>query len=232
MPKVVKTAVVTGASRGIGFAVANELAGRGYSLGLTARSPQEIEKAAEEICGKFPDVKIITSAFDVVDGGAVKNFIKRVSAELGNISVLVNNAGYYITGTSSMPVSEARRAIEVNYLAAVGFTEAVLPAMLKSGSGYIFNIASICGVEAFADTGMYSASKFALVGYSSALNQELAPKGIKVTAICPGWVNTQLAADAPLKPEEMIQTSDIALTIGYLLSLGPSASVREIVIRC
>jgi 3-oxoacyl-[acyl-carrier protein] reductase len=232
MSKEVKTAVVTGASRGIGFAIANELAGRGYSLGLTARSQREIEKAAEEISGKFPDVKIVTAVFDVVDGNAVKNFIERVAAKLGNISVLVNNAGYYRTGTSSLPESEARRATEVNYLAAGSFTEAALPSMLKSGSGYIFNIASICGVEAFADTGIYSASKFALVGYSSALNQELAPKGIKVTAICPGWVNTQLAADAPLKPGEMIQTSDIALTVGYLLSLGPSASIREIVIRC
>jgi 3-oxoacyl-[acyl-carrier protein] reductase len=232
MSKVVKIAVVTGASRGIGFAVANELAGRGYSLGLTARSPQEIEKAAEEICGKFPDVKIITSAFDVVDGGAVKNFVERVSAELGNISVLVNNAGYYKTGTSSLSIDEAQKSINVNFLAAVRFMKAVLPVMKKSRIGYIFNIASICGVEAFADTGVYSASKFALVGYSSALAQELAPKRIKVTAICPGWVNTQLASEAPMKPEKMIQTSDIALTIGYLLSLGPAASVREIVIRC
>jgi short-subunit dehydrogenase len=120
----------------------------------------------------------------------------------------------------------------VNFLAAVRFTKAVLPGMKKSRSGYIFNIASICGVEAFADTGIYSASKFALVGYSSALAQELTSKGIKVTAICPGWVNTQLASEAPMKPEKMIQTSDIALTIKYLLGLGPAASIREIVIRC
>jgi NAD(P)-dependent dehydrogenase (short-subunit alcohol dehydrogenase family) len=80
--------------------------------------------------------------------------------------------------------------------------------------------------------GNYCASKFALVGYSSSLAQELAPVGIKVTALCPDWVNTRQAINAPMKPEEMIQTSDIAATVRYLLSLGRTAAVREIVIHC
>lgn len=227
-----KTAVITGAGRGIGFAIANELAGMGYNLGLTACSKENIERAAKEINAEYPDITIITEAFDVTNKEKSLRFTERVIKELGNISVLVNNAGYYRSGTSDMAMDEITRSLDVNYLAAVRFAQAVLPSMKINGSGYIFNIASLCGVESFPDTGGYSGSKHALVGYSSALGQELASSGIKVTAICPSWVNTQSAGDAPMGPEEMIQTKDIALTVRYLLGLGKNASVREITIRC
>jgi len=225
-------AVVTGASRGIGFAIATELASQGYSLGLIARSKADIEKAARKIQKQFPEVKIITGAFDIANGVKAKDFIRRICAELGSISVMVNNAGYYRSGTSSMPIDEVQRSLDVNILAAARFVRAVLPSMKKLGRGYIFNIASLAGKEAFPDVGGYSASKFALVGYSSALAQELAPLGIKVTVLCPSWVNTQNAGGAPMKHEHMIQVEDMALTVRYLLSLGATALVREIIIRC
>ena len=230
--KLNNAAIVTGASRGMGYAIALELASQGYSLGLMAQKEDGIKKAAEEIRKKYPEVKIVTAAFDVADGARVNEFINRVTSELGDILILVNNAGDNPTGTSTMPIDELQRLMDVNFLATTRFVQGVLPSMKKNGRGHIFNIASICGVEAFADVGGYCASKYALVGYSSSLTQELSPMGIKVTALCPSWVNTEMASRAPLKPEEMIQTSDIALTIRYLLSLGPTASIREIVIHC
>lgn len=229
--KLGKIAVVTGASRGIGYAIANELACQGYSLGLIALSDKDLEKAKESISKQHPDVKIITEAFDIADGNSATNFIKRINTELGSISVLVNNAGDYPTGTSTMPIDELQRLMDVNFTAAIRFVQGVIPSMKKLGNGYIFNIASICGVEAFPDVGGYCASKFALVGYSTSLAQELAPFGIKVTALCPSWVNTRKASRSSLKPEEMIQPNDIALTIKYLLELGPTATIREIVIH-
>lgn len=232
MPKQDKVAIVTGASRGIGLAIALELAGQGYSLGIIARSKSGIEKAAADIQKKFSRSKVLPAAFDAADGESAENFVSRVNSELGIVSVLVNNAGDYRKGTSSMTPDELQKLMDVNFLSAARFVRAVLPSMKKLGSGYIFNIASICGVQAFADVGGYSASKFALVGYSSSLAQELAPSEIKVTALCPSWVNTQQAAGAPIKPDEMIQPVDIAVTVRYLLSLGPTASVREIVIHC
>jgi len=225
-------AIVTGASRGIGLAIATELASQGYSLGIIARTRADIEGVSLDLQKQFPLVRVISGVFDVVDGVSAVDFVRRVCAELGIVSVLVNNAGHYQLGTSSMPMEESQRLMDVNFLAATRFVQAVLPSMKKLGRGYIFNIASLCGVEAFADVGSYSASKFALVGYSSSLAQELAPMGIKVTALCPSWVNTRQAGGAPIKPEEMIQTSDIAVTIRYLLSLGPTASIRKIVIHC
>ena len=225
-------AVVTGSSRGIGFAIATELASMGYSLGLIARSKDDIEKASQDIQKQFPDVRIINAAFDVVDGVSAKDFVRRVNAELGSISVLVNNAGFYRPGTSSAPIDEVQRSMDVNFFAVVRFVQEVIPSMKKLGLGYIFNIASLAGIEAFANTGNYSASKSALVAYSSSLAQELEPLGIKVTALCPSWVNTKNSKDAPVTPEQMIKVDDLALTVRYLLGLGSTAFVREIIIRC
>jgi len=225
-------AIVTGASRGIGLAIATELAGMGYSLGLVARSDSDIEIASLEIQKKYPKIKIINDAFDVTDGISINKFVQRVISELGDVKVLVNNAGEYLQGTSSTPTEELEQLMDVNFIAATRFVKAVLPSMKKLGSCYIFNIASLCGVETFADVGSYCASKFALVGYSTSLTQELSSLGIKVTVICPSWVNTQQAIGAPIKPDEMIQPEDLAVTIKYLLSLGPTASIRKLVIHC
>ena len=161
-----KVAVVTGASQGIGLAIATELASLGYSLGLIARTKADIEKTSRDIQKKYPDVKVINAAFNIVDGAKADNFIRLVYSELGSISVLINNAGYYRSGTSSVPMDEVQRLIDVNFFAAVRFVQAVLPSMKKLGHGYIFNIASLAGVETFAEVGSYSGSKFALVGYS------------------------------------------------------------------
>ena len=146
--------------------------------------------------------------------------------------MLVNNAGFYRTGTSSASIDEVQRSMDVNFFGPVRFVQEVIPSMKKLGQGYIFNIASLAGIEAFANTGNYSASKSALVAYSSSLAQELEPLGIKVTALCPSWVNTKNSKDAPVTPEQMIKVDDLALTVRYLLGLGSTAFVREIIIRC
>lgn len=232
MLKQNNVAIVTGASRGIGFAVAAELASLGFHLGLVSRSASEIENASHKIIREFPETKVITSAFDVTDESKTNAFVKQVSDNLGLVSVLVNNAGSYQTGTSNMPLNELQQMMDLNFIAAVRFVQSVLPDMKKLGSGYIFNVASVCGVEAYAEVGSYCASKFALVGYSSSLTQELAPFGIKVTAICPSWVNTKIAEKSNLNPDDMIQPEDIAASVSYLLRLGKNASVRELVIHC
>ena len=104
--------------------------------------------------------------------------------------------------------------------------------MKKQKSGYIFNISSRAGIIGFAGNAGYVASKFGLVGFSQSLYRELTPQGIKVTAICPSWVNTRMAYEAgtPAEPEEMIQPEDIFQTVKWLLSLSPGASVKEIVV--
>ena len=122
--------------------------------------------------------------------------------------------------------------LEVNYLSAVRFIQAVVPEMKKCMSGYIINIASICGVTGFADVGAYCASKFAMVGYSEALGRELEPSGIRVTALCPSWVNTRMAMRSPVAPDQMIQPEDMGSTVRFLLSLSSGVRVRQIVLDC
>jgi 3-oxoacyl-[acyl-carrier protein] reductase len=227
-----KVAIVTGASHGIGRAIAHELASMGYSLGIVSRKADEIARTAHEIASMHAGVRVITEAFDVSDRDSALRFVARVGRELGDVSVLVNNAGEYLPGTTKASAEQVRRMMEVNYNAATFFVEGVVEGMRRANSGYILNIASICGVEAYAEVGAYCASKFALVGYSNALDQELAADGIKVTALCPSWVHTRMASASPLQAHQMIQPDDIAKSVRYLLSLSPAARVREVVLHC
>lgn len=227
-----KAALITGASRGIGLAIARELAMLGYSLGLVSRSEKDLETAADLIKVEHPGVEIMTGAFDIADDSKIRSFVGDVIDRFEGLSVMVNNAGELQQGTSQATPETLRRLVEVNLVAATVFAQAVIPAMKSAGSGYIVNIASICGVEAFPEWGAYCASKFGLVAYSHALDQELAPYGIKVTALCPSWVNTRLSAHSPVKREEMIQPEDLGATVRYLLSLSAGARVREMVIHC
>ncbi len=226
-----KTAIVTGASRGIGFSIAKELASLGYWLGIISRNEKDIENASAQILKQYPEIKIIKGAFDISDCEKAHEFAEKIIREFGKVSVLVNNAGEHITGTSELQIEKLQRMMNTNFITAACLSQAVIPSMKKDRNGYIFNISSICGVEAFPDVGGYVASKFALTGYSDSLAQELEPIGIKVTAICPGWVNTRMANDSPLKPEDMIQPEDIAKTVRYLLEIGKTAYIRKIVIH-
>ena len=227
-----KAALITGASRGIGLAIARELAMLGYSLGLISRSEKDLETAADLIKLEHPGVEIMTGAFDIADDSKIRSFVGDVIDRFEGLSVMVNNAGELHQGTSQVSPETLRRLVEVNLVAATVFAQAVIPAMKSARSGLIVNVASICGVEAYPEVGAYCASKFGLVAYSHALDQELAPYGIKVTALCPSWVNTRLSAHSPVKREEMIQPEDLGATVRYLLSLSAGARVREMVIHC
>jgi len=227
-----KVALVTGASRGIGRAIAHELARLGYTVGIVSRSEDEITTAADEIGALVPGARIVPGAFDVADADMISKFTKKLVSQFGRISVLVNNAGEYTGGTSKVSLLDAQRMIEVNYLAAVRFVQEVAPAMKEAQQGYIFNVASVCGLVGFADVGAYCASKFALVGYSESLARELEPFGVRVTALCPSWVNTRMASQSPISAAQMIQPQDLAQAVRFVLALSPGARVRQIVLDC
>ena len=123
--------------------------------------------------------------------------------------------------------------LDTNLTAQFVFLSAVIPVMKEQKSGYIFNVASRAGKIGFAGSGGYSASKFGLVGLNESLYRELTPLGISVTALCPGWVNTNMAYEAgtTLKGKQMIQPDDLFKTIKWLLSLSPGACVKEVVLE-
>ena len=216
----IPVALVTGGSRGIGRAAAEELAREGYKVALIARTPERLEAAARELVETL--------------GQAVGDAVDRLAAEWGRIDVLFNSAGVSIPGTLELGADTLDLLYRTNLRAPFLFMKHVIPIMRRQGSGYIFNLASRNGKIGVAGLGGYTASKFGLVGLGEVLYRELAAQGIKVTTLCPGWVNTDMASGEGCvhPPEKMIQPEQIAATMRWLLSLGPSVSIMEVLLEC
>ncbi|MCG6188986.1 SDR family oxidoreductase [Maribellus maritimus] len=226
-----KVALITGASRGIGKAIAIGLAKTGYRVVLMGRSLNDLDKVAREI-QNFTSPEPFVYQLDISNSQQITETIKKIVKETGRIDVLVNNAGIFFDGSLSLSEEKFKTLLDVNLTAQFVILQEVVPVMKIQKTGYIFNISSRAGVIGFAGNAGYVASKFGFVGLSQSLYRELTPQGIKVTTICPSWVNTRMAYEAgtPAEPEEMIQPEDIFETIKWLLGLSPGASVKEIVV--
>ena len=157
-----------------------------------------------------------------------------VTARHGRVDLLFNGAGISVPGSFELDEPVFSRLLAVNLRAPFLLMREIVPLMLRQGRGRIINVASRNGKVAVAGLGGYSASKFGLMGLGEAAYRELAAKGVSVTTICPGWVNTDMAAGegASLPPEAMIQPEDIARTVRWLLSLGPSVRVMDVLLEC
>jgi short-subunit dehydrogenase len=226
-----KVAIITGASKGIGKAIAIGLGKMKYQTVLIGRNKNDLKKVADEIADKGGSLPSRFSV-DITDSKKVKKTVNEVIKQYGRIDILVNNAGIHFGGSLDLPEQDFKTMLETNLVAQLIFAQEVVPVMKKQKSGYIFNVASRSGKVGFEGSGGYCASKFGLVGLNESLHRELTPQGIKVTALCPAWVNTNMAQEAgtPLKPEEMIQPEDLFQTIEWLLNLSPGACVKEVVI--
>lgn len=224
-------ALITGASRGIGKAVALKLATMGYQLALVAKHSENLRALADELAQQKVDTFIFP--LDVTDSERVNQAVSELIAKTGRIDILFNSAGILTRGTSDPDPSALKQLLDVNVVGTFNFIHAVVPQMKKQQKGYIFNVASLAGKEAKASVGIYAASKFAVVGLSESLFKELAPHNIKVTALCPSFVDTDMVRGSQsITGPEMIRPEDIAETIAYLLSLSPTAYVQEVLIRC
>lgn len=222
-----KTAIVTGASSGIGKALAIHLANNGYTLLLLSRNQEKLIELEKALVGSH-----CVAAVDVANSTMVQEAVDNFLARFGQIDLLFNSAGYVKSGTSLLAEDEFLKMINANLLGTFNLIHAVLPSMKEKNAGYIINIASISGKRARATLGGYAASKFAVVGFCEALYKELAETGICVTTICPGLVATPMTDDVKLPREEMLQTSDIVKSVDYLLSLSPNARMQELVLHC
>ncbi len=227
-----KTALVTGATKGIGKAIAIGLSTLGYQLVLVGRDKTDLEEVSK-IINEKSEITPLVFKLDITDTETVKTMVEKVNSELGKIDVLVNNAGVYFDGTTNTSESDFRQMLDINLTAQFVILQEVVPIMKKQKSGYIFNVASRAGKIGFAGSGSYCASKFGLVGINESLYKELAPLGIGVTALCPGWVNTKMAYEAgtTLSEKQMIQPEDLFKTIKWLLSLSPGVCVKEVVLE-
>ncbi len=225
-------AVITGASRGFGKAIAEVFAAGGYDLVLSSLDPERLTVAAEGLSRKFPRISVASHTADVSDKNSVKSFAKWVLQQSGTIDVLVNNAGSFVSGNvSDEAEGQLEQMLAVNLFSAYYLTRALLPKLISQKAGHIFNMCSIASLQAYRQGGSYSISKFALAGFSKNLREELKQHGIKVTAVYPGAAYTDSWAGSGVDPKRIMEAEDIARMIYAAAQLSPQACVEDIVIR-
>ncbi|MFF2911731.1 3-ketoacyl-ACP reductase [Paenibacillus sp. NPDC057934] len=215
-----KSVVITGAGKGIGKALALALAKEGANLGLISRTSGDLE-ALKAALTEVYDVKVSMAVADISVQEEAERAVVSLQNDLGAFDALINNAGVAQFGTFvEMDPVDWRRHIEVNLFGVYYVTRAALPAMIERSSGNIINISSTAGERGFATGSAYCSSKFALMGMTESLAQEVRKHNIRVTALTPSTVNTPLAENAGLKigdEDRMMQPEDVAeLTIAAL----------------
>jgi 3-oxoacyl-[acyl-carrier protein] reductase len=225
-------AIVTGASKGVGRALAIGLARDGFKVAAMARSIDKLGTIAKE--AGVPESSVLPIRLDLSDVQSIVAAVRAIPADFGKLAIVVNNAAEGGAGTLDVGVEKFQSLLNVNVAGPFRLLQEVVPLLRERKDGLIVNVASRAGKIGFAGWGAYGASKFALVGLSESLYRELAPHGIKVTTLCPSWIDTDMAREGgtPLSSEQMIQPDDLMKTIRWLMSLSPSACVREIMIEC
>jgi short-subunit dehydrogenase len=224
-------AIITGASRGIGKAIAHIFGLHGYNLLLTSQNEETLLATVEELQTLYPHISIDAKALDLGNKQQALLFGEWAATAADTLDIVVNNAGTFLPGTI---LDEAEDTLEktmaINFYSAYYVTKAVLPKMLAQGSGHIFNMGSIAGLQAYPNGGAYSISKAALMGFSKNLRHELKPHGIKVTTVIPGAVYTDSWAPF-VGPERIMEAEDIAQMVYACSRLSPQAVVEELVLR-
>jgi len=223
-----KNAVITGAGRGIGRATAIALAKEGVNLGLIGLTMSNLEKLTSEL--EQYEITISAATADVSDLEAVTHAVEHIKSELGSIDILVNNAGIAkFGGFLDLSPEEWENIIKVNLMGVYNVTRAVLPDMLEKNSGDIVNISSTAGQKGAPVTSAYSASKFAVLGLTESLMLEVRKKNIRVTALTPSTVATDLAVETNLisgNPENVMQPEDLAELLVAGLKLNPRVVLK------
>jgi short-subunit dehydrogenase len=223
--------VITGASKGIGKAIAEIFAAYGHHLFLCSRGEVALYKTLEELMTKYPSAIIKAKPFDLSRKEEAKAF-GAWCLEYGVPDVLVNNAGLFEPGSvHNEPEGTLENQLAVNLYSAYHVTRSVLPWMMEKKTGHIFNMCSIASLDAYANGGAYSISKFALYGFSKNLREEMKPHNIKVTAVHPGAVLTDSWGGFDNSQKRIMEASDIAKLVYAASQLSPAACVEDIVVR-
>jgi 3-oxoacyl-[acyl-carrier protein] reductase len=224
-----KNALITGAGKGIGKAIALALAKEGINVILVARTQEEIDSVAAKV--RSLRVKALAITADVADINSVNAAIEKALAEFGTIDILINNAGIAAFGKFlELEPTDWERIIQVNLMGTYYVTRAVLPNMIERQTGDIINISSTAGLSGNALTSAYSASKFAVLGLTESLMQEVRKHNIRVTALTPSTVATDMAKELKLtdgNPETVMQAEDMAELIIAQLKLNRRVFIKN-----
>ncbi len=225
--------VVTGASKGIGKAVAEAFAQKfpGCHLILCARHMSGTMTWQQELT-KNHGCRVTTFDADLSKREGVEVFADQVMAACDAVNVLVNNAGFFEPGSvHDEPEGTLERMLDINLLSAYHLTRRLVPAMKTRRSGHVFNICSVAALQAYPNGGAYSISKWALLGFSRNLREEMKPHGVKVTAVHPGATLTASWDGFDIDPARIMESEDVAAMIVTAAALSPQACVEDILLR-
>ncbi|NMO95199.1 3-ketoacyl-ACP reductase [Paenibacillus lemnae] len=225
-----KKAIITGAGKGIGKAIAIALAKEGVHLGLIARTAEDLQSLGKFLSEEY-DVKAIGATADISVESEVEAAYAVISQELGAVDILINNAGIAQFGNLlDMESAEWKKIVDINLMGTYHMLRTVLPGMVERGQGDVINISSTAGERGFATGSAYNASKFAVMGLTEAVLQEVRKHNIRVTALTPSTVNTDLAVNNGLKigdEEHMMQPEDVAELAVAALKLPSRVFVKS-----
>lgn len=225
-------AIVTGATQGIGKALAEKLLHEGFSVAICARNQEKLKAVEAEWNERFPTASVLVVNADLTIKEDAQIFADTILSNFDEIDILVNNAGTYLPGTlADEPDGLLLAMLNANLFSAYRLTRCLLPALTKQGFGHIFNMCSVASLKAYPNGGSYSISKYALLGFSDNLREELKPTGIRVTSICPGATYTPSWESSGVAAERIMEAADVAAMLWAAYSTSPQANVDNIVMR-
>lgn len=229
-PLAGRVALVTGGTRGIGRAIARQLALLGASVSICGRDRAALEDSAKALVKT--GVPVHHQITDVTNSVAVADLIAKTEAALGPINILINNAGIGLFGPAHEKTeADWDRVLDTNLKSVFLVSRAVAPSMIRQGSGDIINISSLAGKNAFAGGGIYCASKWGVVGLSGCMAEDLREHGIRVSVICPGSVYTEFSGRGPKDPSKVLTAEDVAHAVKAIVTQGPQSFLSEIHLR-
>jgi len=226
-----KNAVVTGGTRGIGLAIAEALARAGAGVAVCGRDNTSVENAVTHLA-KLSKSKVAGKAADVRSSTEVASFFQYVDGELGALDILVNNAGVGVfKSTAELSVEDWTKTLETNLSGAFYCSKEALPRFRNRGNGYIVNISSLAGKNAFAGGAAYNASKFGLNGFSEALMLDHRYENVRVSCVMPGSVDTEFGTGSASGAEWKIAAADVADIVLMLLKMPARTLISRVEVR-
>ena len=224
------TALVTGASRGIGQAIARRLGELGARIGVCARDAAKLEATASAL--RRDGIEVLAIPADVTRMDEIQNLVDRTHRELGPIEILVNNAGIGRFGPAhEMAESDWDQVLDTNLKSVFLVSRAIVPKMIEQRRGHIINISSLAGKNAFVGGGIYCASKWGLMGLTACMAEDLRGYGIRVSVVCPGSVATDFSPHAGRDTSKLLQPADVAHAVATLVTQSPQSFISEIDLR-
>jgi short-subunit dehydrogenase len=224
--------IVTGGTKGIGKAVIREFADKGFDVVTCSRKESDLIKLSKVINNDFPDCKVHYKVVDLSQKSQVNDFVDFIKSLNRKVDVLLNNAGLYVPGqVHNEPDGNLEFMINTNLYSAYYLTRGLIGEMMERKSGHIFNLCSTASITPYVNGGSYCISKFALLGMSKVLREEMKPFNVKVTSILPGATLTASWEGVDLPPERFMKSEDIAQVIWTAYSLSGSAVMEEVLLR-